>query len=93
MISRVEGLRHPLNEESKLIGEASVHKHRSNRDAKNPLRGSLLERQIQRASYCILNKDKHLSAWFEAETGLTPQAFIDKWEKKLLLRQDTEINN
>ena len=76
-------VRHPIAEENKCIGEISKHRHKRHRIVKNPLRGSLLERQIQRASYCILNKDKHMSAWFEAETGMTPETFVDKWNKKL----------
>ena len=43
-----------------------------------------LERQVQRAIYCIEHKNKELSDMFEAETGMAPEAFIDKWEKILL---------
>ncbi|NRO89316.1 hypothetical protein [Lactobacillus helveticus] len=76
-------VRQPIAEENKRIGEISKHRRKIHRIVKNPLRGSLLERQMQRASYCILNKDKHISAWFEAETGMTPETFVDKWNKKL----------
>ena len=73
-----------MTQESKFIGQACKHKHRSYHEAKNPFTGSLLERQTQRAIYCIEHKNKELSDMFEAETGMTPEAFIDKWEKKLL---------
>lgn len=80
----MEGLRHPLIEENKRIGEISKHRRKRHRVVRNPLRGSLLERQIQRAIHCVESKSPDTCNWFEAETGMTPQAFIDKWEKKLL---------
>ena len=73
-----------MTQENKFIGQACKRKHRSYRDAENPLTGSLLERQMQRAIYCIEHKNKELSDMFEAETHMTPQQFIDKWEKILL---------
>ena len=73
-----------MTQENKFIGQARKRKRRSYRDAENPLTGSLLERQMQRAIYCIEHKNKELSDMFEAETGMTPEAFIDKWEKILL---------
>lgn len=73
-----------MTQENKLIGEACKRKHRSYHEAKNPFTGSLLERQVQRAIYCIEHKNKELSDMFEAETGMAPEAFIDKWEKILL---------
>ena len=81
----MEGLRHPLTQENKTIGEAVAHKHRKRyRGVKNPLTGSLLERQIQRAIYCIENDvDQSYINWFVAETGMQPQEFIDKWSKEL----------
>ena len=79
----MEGLRHPLNEENQFIGEASTHKHKSYREVRNPLTGSLLERQIARAHYCIDQGCPNFAKWFIAETGMKPQAFIDKWNKKL----------
>lgn len=71
-----------MTQENKFIGQACKRKHRSYRDAENPFTGSLLERQVQRAIYCV--ESNSMSNWFEAETGMTPEAFIDKWEKKLL---------
>lgn len=80
----MEGLRHPLIQENKTIGEAVAHKHRRYRGVKNPLRGSLLERRIQRAIYCVENDvDKEFIDWFVADTGMQPQEFLDKWSKKL----------
>ena len=73
-----------MTQENKFIGQTCKHKHRSYHEAKNPLTGSLLERQVQRAIYCIEHKNKELSDMFEAETHMTPKAFIDKWEKILL---------
>ena len=73
-----------MTQENKFIGQVCKHKHRSYHEAKNPFTGSLLERQVQRAMDCIEHKNKELSDMFEAETGMTPEAFIDKWEKKLL---------
>lgn len=67
-----------------MIGQACARKRKIHRKAKNPLTGSLLERQVKRAIYCIEHKNKELSDMFEAETGMTPEAFVDKWEKKLL---------
>ena len=80
----MEGLRHPMTQENKFIGQACKRKHRSYRDAENPFTGSLLERQMQRAIYCVEKGSRDMCNWFEAETGMTPQAYIDKWEKKLL---------
>ena len=73
-----------MTQENKFIGQACKRKHRSYHEAKNPFTGSLLERQMQRAIYCIEHKNKELSDMFEAETGMAPEAFIDKWEKILL---------
>ena len=73
-----------MTQENKFIGQACKHKHRSYRNAENPFTGSLLERQTQRAIYCIEHKNKELSDMFEAETHMAPQQFIDKWEKILL---------
>lgn len=73
-----------MTQENKFIGQACKRKHRSYHEAKNPFTGSLLERQVQRAIYCIEHKNKELSDMFEAETGMAPEAFIDKWEKILL---------
>ena len=80
----MEGLRHTMTQENKFIGQACKRKHRSYRDAKNPFTGSLLERQILRAHYCLTHDCPDLEKWFIAETGMTPQQFIDKWEKILL---------
>ena len=80
----MEGLRHPLTEENKRIGEISKHRRKKHRTVRNPLRGSLLERQILRAHYCLTHDCPDLEKWFIAETGMTPQQFIDKWEKILL---------
>lgn len=77
-------VRHPIAEENKLIGQFCKHKHRSHRDIENPFTGSLLERQILRAHYCLTHDYPDLEKWFIAETGMTPQQFIDKWEKILL---------
>lgn len=77
-------VKHPLIEENKRIGEISKHRHKRHRVVRNPLRGSLLERRIQRAIYCVEKGSRDMCNWFEAETGMTPQAYIDKWEKKLL---------
>lgn len=81
----MEGLRHPLTQENKTIGEAVAHKHRRKyRGVKNPLKGSLLERRIQRAIYCVENDaDREFIDWFVADTGMQPQEFLDKWSKKL----------
>ena len=73
-----------MTQENKFIGQVCKHKHRSYHETKNPFTGSLLERQVQRAIYCIEHKNKELSDMFEAETGMAPEAFIDKWEKILL---------
>lgn len=80
----MEGLRHPLTQENKTIGESLAHRRKRYHGVKNPLRGSLLERRIQRAIYCVESKSSDMCDWFEAETGMTPQAYIDKWEKILL---------
>lgn len=77
-------VKHPIAEENKLIGQFCRHKHRSHRDIENPFTGSLLERQILRAHYCLTHDCPDLEKWFIAETGMTPQQFIDKWEKILL---------
>lgn len=53
-------------------------------EAKNPLKGSLLERNIQRAIYCVENNDEEMAVWFKLQSGVTPQEYIDKWSKKLL---------
>ena len=53
-------------------------------DVRNPLKGSLLERNIQRAIYCIENDDKDMAVWFKLQNGVTPQEYIDKWSKRLL---------
>lgn len=53
-------------------------------EVKNPLKGSLLERNIQRAIYCIDNDDKDMTVWFKLQNGVTPQEYIDKWSDKLL---------
>ena len=53
-------------------------------EAKNPLKGCLLERNIKRAIYCIKNNDKEMAVWFKLQNGVSPQEFIDKWSKKLL---------
>lgn len=80
----MEGLRHPLTQENKITGEAVAHKRRRYRSVKNPLKGSLLERRIQRAIYCVENDvDQEFIDWFVADTGMQPQEFIDKWSKKL----------
>jgi hypothetical protein len=71
----MEGLRHPLTQENKTIGEAVAHKH---------IHGSLLERRIKRAIYCVENDvDQSFIDWFVADTGMQPQEFIDKWCEKL----------
>lgn len=80
----MEGLRHPMTQENKFIGQACKRKHRSYRDAENPFTGSLLERQILRAHYCLTHDCPDLEKLFIAETGMTPQQFIDKWEEILL---------
>ncbi len=71
-----------MTQENRFIGQACTHRHKSYHKAKNPFTGSLLERQVQRAIYCV--ESNSMSNWFEAETGMTPEAFIDKWEKILL---------
>ena len=53
-------------------------------EAKNPLKGCLLERDIQRAIYCIENDDKDMAVWFKLHNGVSSQEFIDKWSKKPL---------
>ena len=78
----MEGLRHPLNVENQFIGQAMAHKRKSYREVRNPLTGSLLERQIARAHYCIDHDCSDFIKWFEAETGMKPRDFIDKWERK-----------
>lgn len=79
----MEGLRHPIAEENKRIGEISKHRRKRHRIVKNPLTGPLLERQMQRAIYCTEHGCPDLSQWFYAETGMEPQKFIDKWSKEL----------
>ena len=73
-----------MTQENKFIGQVCKHKHRSYRDAENPLKGSLLERNIKRAIYCIENDDKDMIVWFKLQNGMTPQEFIDKWSDRLL---------
>ena len=73
-----------MTQENKFIGQTCKRKHRSYRDAENPLKGSLLERNIQRAIYCIENDDKDMAVWFKLQNGVSPQEFIDKWSKRLL---------
>ena len=80
----LEGLKHPMTQENKFIGQACTHKHKSYQEAKNPLKGSLLERNIQRAIYCIENDDKDMAVWFKLQSGVTPQEYIDKWSDRLL---------
>ena len=53
-------------------------------EVKNPLKGSLLERNIQRAIYCIENDDKDMTVWFKLQNGVTPQEYLDKWSNILL---------
>ena len=77
-------VRHPIAEENKRIGEISKHRRKRHRAVKNPFTGSLLERQILRAHYCLTHDCPDLEKWFIAETHMTPQQFIDKWEKILL---------
>lgn len=71
-----------MTQEDELIGLACRHKHRSHRDVKNPLTGSLLKRRIRRAHYCLTHDCPDLEKWFIAETGMNPKKFIDKWQKK-----------
>ena len=73
-----------MTQENKFIGQACKRKHRSYRDAENPLKGCLLERNIKRAIYCIENDDKDMAVWFKLQNGVSPQEFIDKWSKRLL---------
>lgn len=75
-------VRHPIAEENKRIGEISKHRRKRHRIVKNPLRGSLLERQISRAYYCLDHGCPNFTKWFIAETDMTPRNFIDKWERK-----------
>lgn len=82
----MEGLNHPMIQEKRFIGNATARKRRRYRNAKNPLRGSLIERQTKRAIYCVEHDCPDLSKWFEAETGMTPRAFIDEWSKELNVR-------
>ena len=80
----MEGLRHPLTQGNKTIGEILAHRRKRYHGVKNPLRGSLLERRIQRAIYCVENDaDREFIDWFVADTGMQPQEFLDKWSKKL----------
>ena len=73
-----------MTQENKTIGEAVAHKRRRYHGVKNPLKGSLLERRIQRAIYCVENDaDLEFNDCFIAYTGMQPQEFIDKWSKKL----------
>lgn len=51
---------------------------------KNPLKGSMLERTIQRAIYCVDSGSEDMTRWFIAQNHCTPQEYIDKWSKKLL---------
>lgn len=82
----MEGLNHPMIAEKRAIGAATARKHKRYCNVKNPLTGSLLLRQIKRAIYCTEHDCPDLSQWFHAETGMTPQDFIDKWSKKLNVR-------
>ena len=80
----MEGLRHPLTQENNTIAAISAHTRKRYHGVKNPLKGSLLERRIQRAIYCVENDaDREFIDWFVADTGMQPQEFIDKWSKKL----------
>lgn len=80
----MEGLRHPLTQENKTIGEILAHRRKRYHGVKNPLHGSLLERRIKRAIYCVENDvDQSFIDWFVADTGMQPQEFLDKWSKKL----------
>lgn len=60
------------------------HRRRKHGEVKNPYKGSLLERQIKRAIFCVENGSPDMYRWFKSETGMTPQQFIEKWEKILL---------
>lgn len=73
-----------MTQENKFIGQACTYRHKSYQEAKNPFTGSLLERNIQRAVYCIENDDKDMAVWFKLQNGVTPKEFIDKWSKRLL---------
>ena len=75
-------VRHPIAEENKFIGEISKHRRKRHRIVRNPLTGSLLERQIARAYYCIDHGCPNFTQWFITETGMKPRDFIDKWERK-----------
>lgn len=80
----MEGLGHPLTQENKIIGQIYHRKGKRYHGVKNPLRGPLLERRIQRAIYCVENDvDQSFIDWFVADTGMQPQEFLDKWSKKL----------
>lgn len=80
----MEGLRHPLTQGNKIIGQIYHRKGKRYHGVKNPLKGSLLERRIQRAIYCVENDvDQSFIDWFVADTGMQPQEFLDKWSKKL----------
>ena len=73
-----------MTQENKFIGQTCKHKHKPYHEAKNPFTGSLLERNIQRAIYCIENDDKDMAVWFKLQNGVTPQEYIDKWSRRLL---------
>lgn len=73
-----------MTQENKTIGEILAHRRKRYHGVKNPLKGSLLERNIQRAIYCVENDDKEMAVWFKLQNGVSPQEFIDKWSKKLL---------
>ena len=73
-----------MTQENNTIGEILAHRRKRYRGVKNPLKGSLLERRIQRAIYCVENDaDREFIDWFVADTGMQPQEFIDKWCEKL----------
>lgn len=73
-----------MTQENKFIGQACKRKHRSYHEAKNPFTGSMLERTIQRAIYCVENDDKDMTVWFKLQNGVSPQEYLDKWSEKLL---------
>ena len=67
----MEGLRHPLTQGNKIIGQIYHRKGKRYHGVKNPLKGSLLERRIQRAIYCVENDaDREFIDWFVADTGM-----------------------
>ena len=38
---------------------------------------------MSRAHYCIDQGCPNFAKWFIAETGMTPETFVNKWNKKL----------